>query len=109
MEIKDIINLVNAGYTRAEIEAMQKAAAAPAAQPAAAPAAQPAAAPAAQPAAAPAAQPAAAPAAQPADIAAQIAALTAAIQANGILNSSQPKQETADDILASLLDPNFNK
>ena len=85
MEIKDIINLVNAGYTRAEIEAMQKAAAAPAAQPAAAPAAQ------------------------PADIAAQIAALTAAIQANGILNSSQPKQETADDILASLLDPNFNK
>ena len=102
MEIKDIINLVNAGYTRAEIEAMQKASAT-------APATQPTAAPATQPATAPATQPATAPATQPADLAAQIAALTAAIQANGILNSTQPKQETAEDILASLLDPNFNK
>lgn len=97
MEIKDIINLVNAGYTRAEIEAMQKAAT------------QPATTPATQPANEPATQPATAPATQPADLAAQIAALTAAIQANGILNSTQPKQESAEDILASLLDPNFNK
>ena len=102
MEVKDIINLVNAGYTRAEIEAMQKASAP-------APATQPATAPATQPATAPATQPETAPATQPADLAAQIAALTAAIQANGILNSTQPKQESADDILASLLDPNYNK
>ena len=55
-------------------------------------------------------QPAPAPAPAPAnDVAAQIAALTAAIHANGIINSTQPKQETADDILANILDPGRNK
>ena len=39
------------------------------------------------------------------DFAAQLAALTAAIQANGILGSAQPKQETAEDILASIINP----
>ena len=38
-------------------------------------------------------------------IAAQLAALTAAIHANGILGSVQPKQETAEDILASIINP----
>ena len=51
-----------------------------------------------------------APAPEPAnDVSAQIAALTAAIQANAILHSNQPKQETADDILANILDPSRNK
>ena len=40
------------------------------------------------------------------DVAAQIAALTAAIQANGIMQSNQPKTETVDDILASIINPN---
>ena len=39
------------------------------------------------------------------DFAAQLARLTAAIQANGILGSAQPKQETAEDILASIINP----
>ena len=34
-----------------------------------------------------------------------LAALTAAIHANGILGSEQPKQETAEDILASIINP----
>ena len=39
------------------------------------------------------------------DFSAQLAALTAAIHANGILGSQQPKQETAEDILASIINP----
>ena len=39
------------------------------------------------------------------DFSAQLAALTSAIQANGILGSAQPKQETAEDILASIINP----
>lgn len=39
------------------------------------------------------------------DFATQLAALTAAIHANGILSSEQPKQETAEDILASIINP----
>ena len=39
------------------------------------------------------------------DCSAQLAALTAAIHANGILGSQQPKQETAEDILASIINP----
>ena len=47
-----------------------------------------------------------APVAQPEnDVSAQIAALTAAIQANGIMQSNQPKTETVDDILANIIDP----
>ena len=45
------------------------------------------------------------PAQQENDFAAQLAALTAAIHANGILGSEQPKQETAEDILASIINP----
>ena len=89
MEIKDVINLVNAGYTRAEIEAMAKGLNNP------------------QPDTQPNTQPNTQPAAN--DFAAQLAALTAAIQAHGILNSNQPRQETADDILANILDPGRNK
>ena len=39
------------------------------------------------------------------DVAAQLAALTAALQSNAILQSKQPKTETAEDILASIINP----
>ena len=35
----------------------------------------------------------------------QLAQLTQAIQANGILSAQQPKQETAEDVLASIINP----
>ena len=35
----------------------------------------------------------------------QLAQLTKAIQANGILSAQQPKPETADDVLASIINP----
>ena len=35
----------------------------------------------------------------------KLGVLTDAIQANGIAQSRQPKQETADDILASIIAP----
>jgi len=35
----------------------------------------------------------------------QINALTTAVQASSILASQQPKQETADDVLASIINP----
>ena len=35
----------------------------------------------------------------------QLAQLTQAIQANGILSAQQPKLETADDVLASIINP----
>ena len=35
----------------------------------------------------------------------QLAQLTQAIQANGILSAQQPKPETADDVLASIINP----
>ena len=35
----------------------------------------------------------------------QMAALTQAVQASSILASQQPKQETADDVLASIINP----
>ena len=35
----------------------------------------------------------------------QLKLLTNTLQANAILNSNQPKQETVDDILASIINP----
>ena len=35
----------------------------------------------------------------------QLAQLTQAIQANGILSAQQPEPETADDVLASIINP----
>lgn len=55
------------------------------------------------------AQPVPAPApAQSDDVSAVLAklgVLTDAIQANGLLNAQQPKQQTADDILAAIIQP----
>ena len=87
MEIKDILTLARAGFTAEQISRF--AAISQPAQPV-----QP-----VQPA-----QPVQ-PVQQENDFAAQLAALTAAIHANGILGSEQPKQETAEDILASIINP----
>jgi hypothetical protein len=36
---------------------------------------------------------------------AELSKLTTAIQANGIMTSNQPKPMTADDVLASIINP----
>ena len=110
MNYEDIVALAKAGFTASQIAAMNKPANAPANQPANAPDNQPANAPANQPANATANQPANAPANNGIDaVLAQIKALTEAVQANGIINSNQPPQRTADDILAEILNPKTNK
>lgn len=79
MKIEDILTLAKAGFTADQISRL---------------------------AAIPQPQPVPQPQPQPDNgFAAQLAALTAAIQANGILGSEQPKQETAEDILASIINP----
>ena len=83
----------------------------PVAQVAPAPVAQVAPTPVAQVAPTPVAQVAPAPVAQVAPtpdnnpVMEQLKMLTATLQANAILNSNQPKQETVDDILASIINP----
>lgn len=91
MKLDDIVALAKAGYTAEQISQLATAGSAPANQeeepqtPA-------------EPA--PQAKP------DPMEaLSAQMAQLTAAIQANGILGSTQPKQPTADDILASIIAP----
>ena len=123
MNIADVVTLARAGFTADQIARMY-ATPAPVAQVAPAPVAQVAPAPVAQVAPAPVApapvaQVAPAPVAQvaPAPVAQvapapdnnpvmeQLKLLTNTLQANAILNSSQPKQETVDDILASIINP----
>lgn len=112
MNAKDIIALANSGFTTDQIAKIAKAVEPAPAQPAAKPA-QPAANPApAQPAANPApAQQAAnpAPAQQApfeyANLLDKMDTLVAQIQQSAILNSAQPKEESADDILAAIIDP----
>lgn len=91
MEIKDIINLVNAGYSRKEIEAMANAVNKPEKKPETKPEKKPETNPETGN--------------DTVNIAEQLAALTRAIQANGIMRSNQPQEETADDILANIINP----
>ena len=121
MNIADVVTLARAGFTADQIARMYATPApvapAPVAQVAPAPVAQVAPAPVAQVAPAPVAQVAPAPVAQvaPAPVAQvapdnnpvmeQLKLLTNTIQANAILNSNQPKPETVDDILASIINP----
>ena len=79
MNISDIVALAKAGFTAAQIAAM------------------------AQPA-----QPAVQTTAQPQyndPIMAQLAALTTAINNNAIVNTNMPKPQTADEILAEIINP----
>ena len=102
MNIADVVTLARAGFTAEQIARMY-ATPAPVAQVAPAPVAQVAPAPVAQVAPAPVAQVAPAPDNNP--VMEQLKMLTNTLQANAILNSNQPKPETVDDILASIINP----
>ena len=89
MKATDIIALATAGYTAEQIAVIAKAAKE-------------------QPVQQPVQQPAQQPAQQPdgyADLMGRLDALTTQIQQSAILNSAQPREETADDILANIIDP----
>lgn len=106
MTAKEILALSMSGYNSQQIAVIAaEMAAPPAEQPA-----DPAPAPAADPAPAPAADPAPAPAADPAmpqldGLMAKLDALTNQLQQQAILASQQPATQTADDILASIINP----
>ena len=99
MNISDIVALAKAGFTAAQIAAM--------AQPAQ-PAVQTPAQPAVQTPAQPVVQTPAQPVVQPQyndPVMAQLAALTTAINNNAIVNTNMPKPQTADEILAEIINP----
>ena len=98
MKLDDIVVLAKAGYTAEQISKLASMGAEPRPQPAPEPQPQPAPEPQPQPTPEPQPDPMEA-------MLAQLSQLTAAIQANGILGSTQPKQPTADDILASIIAP----
>ena len=110
----DILVLSKAGFTAQQIAALaqtvQQPAPATVQQPVPAQVQQPAPAPVQQPAPAPVQQPAPAPAQQPAPakdpILEAIQNLTGIVQNGNILQSQQPpKQQTAEDILANIINP----
>lgn len=120
MDMQDILRLVQAGYTKEDIDKMVAPAPAPAADPAPAPAPAPAPDPAPAPEPAPAPDPAPAPAPTPEpdpepsmkDLMLSISKLTSAIQANAIANSVIPggpdgNQHTAEDAIASIIRPTY--
>ena len=81
MKATDIIALATAGYTAEQIAVIAKAAKE---------------------------QPVQQPVQQPdgyADLMGRLDALTTQIQQSAILNSAQPHEDTADDILANIIDP----
>ena len=85
MKASEIIALATAGYTAEQIAVIAKAAKEQPAQ-----------------------QPAQQPVQQPdgyADLMGKLDALTTQIQQSAILNSAQPREESADDILANIIDP----
>lgn len=109
MELTDILSLVKAGYTRAEIEQMEKPI-----DPTPVPVAEPVHAE----APAPVAQPVPQPAQQPeqvtmAELMQSMAKLTSAIQANAIAQSVIPSgisnPPKAEDMLAEIIRPTFKE
>lgn len=109
----DILVLAKAGFSADQIAALASVTktqpAAPATTPAPAPATAPAQTPA--PAAAPAPAPAPTQAApdQMQEVLRKLGVLTDAIQSTGIINSTQPAEQTADDILAAIIRPPTTK
>ena len=116
MTVTEIMKLLDAGYTKEEISALEAPAPEPKAKPEPAPAPdaepkakpEPAPAPDAEPKAKP--EPAPAPDAEPtlADVLKQMARLTATIQANALAQTQingQPKQPTAEDMIAQIIRP----
>lgn len=114
MDMQDILRLVQAGYTKEDIDKMTAPVAAPAADPEPAPAPAPAADPEPAPAPVPAADPAADPQ-QPTlkDMMLAISKLTSAIQANAIANSVIPggpgQGPTAEDAIAEIIRPTLKE
>lgn len=106
MEIKDIISLVNAGFTRDEIMTLMGPTSDPpiVAPEAAAEAPTPAA---AEPAPAPVQEPVQAPVLDNTEVLSAIKELTKTIQKNAILRDDLrlAKQETATDILGKIINP----
>ena len=92
MNAKDIIALANAGFTADQIAKIAQAD-------------EPAPAPAAEPAPAPAPAPAQQAPFEYANLLDKMDNLVAQIQQSAILNSAQPKEESADAILAAIIDP----
>lgn len=89
MKATDIIALATAGYTAEQIAVIAKAAKE-------------------QPVQQPEQQPVQQPVQQPdgyADLMGRLDALTTQIQQSAILHSAQPREDTADDILANIIDP----
>lgn len=102
MTAKEILALSMSGYNSQQIAVIAAEMAAQPADPAPAPAGDPAPAPAADPAPAPAADPAMP---QLDGLMAKLDALTNQLQQQAILASQQPATQTADDILASIINP----
>ena len=115
---EDILTLAKAGFTAQQIAALSVVGNAPAPAPAPESAPAPAPAPESAPAPAPAPEPAPAPAPvvpnnptgnpeniSMADIMAQISGLNKTIQSGALLNTQQPQQPTAEDILAQIINP----
>ena len=86
MNTSDILTLAKAGFTANQIAALASAIAAPAPEPKPEPKPEPAPDPVQE-------------------VLTKLGVLTDAIHANGVLNGTQPKRETADDILAAIIAP----
>ena len=82
MNTSDILTLAKAGFTANQIAALASAIAAPEPKPEPKPEPDPV-----------------------QEVLAKLGVLTDAIHANGVLNGTQPKRETADDILAAIIAP----
>lgn len=118
MELNDILTLVKAGYTRNEIEQMERPGT-PDAVSVIEPVTEAAQAPVVEPVAVPAAVPAAQPVqaqAEPtmAELMQSIAKLTSAVQANAIAQSvipggANPQTPTAEDMLAEIIRPTYKE
>ena len=109
MDVKDIVALVNAGYTKSEISEMFSSATNTSPEPSgpAASAADPAPVPETVKAEAPAAPAAAAPAVDNSEVLSALKELTKTIQKNAILrdNMQVVKPDTAEDILGRIINP----
>ena len=99
MTVKDLVALANAGFSAAQIAAINTAMSAEAQAPAPTPAPVPA------PPPAPAPTPAPAQPDQTAEILKQLGIISGQISAANIGNTQQPAQQTADDILAAIIAP----
>ena len=110
MDMQDILRLVQAGYTKEDIDKMTAPVAVPAADPEPTPATDPEPAPAPAPAADPTPEPQ-----QPTmqDLMLSISKLTSAIQANAIANSVIPggpgQGPTAEDAIAEIIRPTLKE